>query len=50
MMSKKITSRRNFWGDTEHFDENGKKMREELAPCCDKLRMLGSFRYPAVLA
>lgn len=30
-------------------DENGKKMREELAPCCDKLRMLGSFRYPAVL-
>ncbi len=30
-------------------DENGKKMREELAPCCDKLRMLGSFRYPAEL-
>ena len=30
-------------------DENGKKMRAELAPCCDKLRMLGSFRYPAIL-
>ena len=29
--------------------ENGKKMMSELTGCCDKLRMLGSFRYPAEL-
>lgn len=29
--------------------ENGKKMLKELETCCDKLRMLGSFRYPAQL-
>ena len=29
--------------------ENGLKMLKELETCCDKLRMLGSFRYPAQL-
>ncbi len=29
--------------------ENGQKMLSELKTCCDKLRMLGSFRYPAQL-
>ncbi len=29
--------------------ENGRRMMGELAPSCDRLRMLGSFRYPAVL-
>lgn len=29
--------------------ENGRRMMAELAPSCDRLRMLGSFRYPSVL-
>lgn len=29
--------------------ENGRRMMAEIEPSCDKLRMLGSFRYPAVL-
>ena len=29
--------------------ENGRRMMEERAPSCDRLRMLGAFRYPAVL-
>lgn len=28
---------------------NGKSMMEELTCCCDRLRMFGSFRYPAEL-
>ncbi len=31
-------------------DEKGKKMMQEMESCCDKLRMLGSFRYPATLS
>lgn len=29
--------------------ENGQKMMAELTSCCDRLRMYGSFRYPAEL-
>lgn len=29
--------------------EKGEKMLSELTTCCDRLRMLGSFRYPAQL-
>ena len=34
-------------GDLDN--EKGRQMMKELEPFCDRLRMLGSFRYPAEL-